>query len=962
MIVTALLVSHDGARWLPAVLDGIAAQTRRPDHLVGVDTGSRDGSADLVSAAFGAENLHVVGSGTSFPAAVRTGLDRLPGGDDPAGDEWIWILHDDANPDPAALATLVDAARTHPDVDVLGPKLREWPSLRRLLEVGVTISPTGRRETDLEPGEYDQGQHDEVRRVLAVNTAGMLVRRRVLEDLGGFDDLLPVFGNDIDFGWRAARAGHSTLVVPDAVVFHAAAAHTGARRTPLTGKHTHYAERRAALLTLLVNVPKRRLPWQVVRLFFGTLLRMVGLTLVRAPGEALDELAALASVYGRPGVVRRARAARLHGSERGRGPHPAGDGEQLLAGWWVPYRHGLDFLSDLAGAATRGAQDVAERRRAARLAAAPTPVRPRPARRVEADEDELYEDTGWVVRFLTSPVAVLTALGLLLVVVAAREGFGAVSGGALSPVPAGVADWWSLHTTGHHALGTGTDAPAPGYVLPFALAGSLLGGPGTVVTLLMVGSVPLAFWGAWRLLRLVGHVAAAEGLPRAVLLWGAGAYALVPATSGAWGQGRFGVVAAAALLPWLAHAAFGFADPSPGRRWRAAWRTGLLLALVTAFVPVAWVVAVVVSVVLLGGAALVSRGLLRDRDSWLPPVVALVSVPVLLAPWLISLVAGGRARGLLLEAGRLPVSDLSVTGVLTGRLADAGAPWWVGALLGLLAVAALVPRATRVLVAACWAVALAAAVVVAGLSRVDLDLGAAVSAPGLGFFVVLGQAVLVVAVALASATLVARLRHSTGWRRGLVAVPLLVALVVPLAGLGWWLVDADDDLAATSGTVVPAYMAQSSLTGPEHGVLIVRGDVASGLDYRVRRDDGITLGEDEVLALAGQDRDFTRLVRDLTSRPDPARVESLAGHGIEYVLLPEPVDGSVAAVLDATDGLVPASADGRDRAWHVEQPLAAEGLHQGPSAWRVLLLLLQGVAVVAVLVLAGPEWRKDRDA
>src|SRR6185312_17480745 len=95
---------------------------------------------------------------------------------------------------------LLAVAESTPSADILGPKLREWPSLRRLLEVGVTISGTGRRETGLERGEYDQGQHDQRRQVLAVNTAGMLVRRTVLEELGGFDRALPLFGNDIDFG------------------------------------------------------------------------------------------------------------------------------------------------------------------------------------------------------------------------------------------------------------------------------------------------------------------------------------------------------------------------------------------------------------------------------------------------------------------------------------------------------------------------------------------------------------------------------------------------------------------------------------------------------------------------------------------------------------------------------------------------------------------------------------------
>ena len=302
--VVALLVSHDGSRWLPAVIDGLRSQTVPLAGVVCVDTGSHDDSPDLLLDAF--DEVVTVSGRTAYPEAVRIGLEQVP----VEAAEWVWLLHDDSNPAPDALERLLDAAAADPEADVLGPKQREWPSLKRLLEVGVTISGTGRRETGLEAGEYDQGQHDEVRQVLAVNTAGMLVRRAVYDRLGGLDDNLPMFGNDLDFGWRAAAAGVRTVVVPEAVVFHAEAAHRGVRRTPLTGRHTHYHERRAALFTLLANAPARALPWQVVRLFFGTLLRMIGFLVVRSAGEALDDLAALFSVYAGPREIRRARRAR----------------------------------------------------------------------------------------------------------------------------------------------------------------------------------------------------------------------------------------------------------------------------------------------------------------------------------------------------------------------------------------------------------------------------------------------------------------------------------------------------------------------------------------------------------------------------------------------------------------------------------------------------------------------------
>ncbi|WP_457187414.1 glycosyltransferase [Nocardioides sp. P5_E3] len=964
MTVTALLVSHDGARWLPAVLTGLSGQTLPVDRVVAVDTTSRDDTVTLVRDALGEHVvLDVVPGSTSYPAAVRHGLELAPATGD---DEWIWLLHDDSNPAPTALAELLDAAREHPSVAILGPKLREWPSLRRLLEVGLTITGTGHRETGLERGEYDQGQHDAVREVLAVNTAGMLVRRSVLESLGGLDEDLPIFGNDIDFGWRAALAGHRTLVVPQAVVFHAEAAHRGIRRTPLTGRHTHYQERRAALLTSLANVSSRGFAWQYVRLFLGSLLRVVGFLVVRSVGEALDELAAALSVHGRP---RQLLAARRERADLRQGD-PA-DVRRLLAPRWLPYRHGLDFVTDLASAATSQAADVAERRRLAKAEDAPgTGPGVRESRRgsgtsEDDDEDAYLTDSGIVARFVTNPVAVVLALFGVLSLLAAREAFGSITGGALSPVPAAATDWWRLHVSSWHPLGTGTDVPAPAYVLPFAFAATLLlGHTGAVVSGLMLLAVPVAAWGAWRLLKVVGRLVDPLGLPRWLVVWGALTYALVPVTSGAWAEGRFGTVAVAALLPWTAHAALGFVDPDRDRRWRAAWRTALLLALGAAFVPGLWLFALLATAVVLGSAAVIAPRLLRERDSWGPPVVAVAATPVLLAPWLLPLLTTGSASGLLLEAGRLTVDQVTFGGLVTGRLNDLGAPMWFGVVLGLLALVALIPRRTRVPVLICWLVALAAAVVSGLLSHVTLDLPSVTTRPSLGLFVVILQGTSVVAVVLGADAYLRRLADHHPWWQRVVATGLaLVAAAVPLGGLVWWLsADGGDDvLARDAEQSVPVYMKQSSLLGQEHGVLVIGGSVDEGVTYRIRRDDGTTVGEDEILTLADEDAGLTSDVRDLVSAPTPSVVADLGARGVEYVVLSSPADGRISSLLDATAGLEQASAEDRTtRAWRVDRPLDPASL-EGPSPWwRTALLVVQGLAIVVVLVLALPTVRQRR--
>ncbi|MFZ2502775.1 MAG: glycosyltransferase, partial [Nocardioides sp.] len=76
-IVAALVVTHDGARWLPQVIEGLREQRRRPDHLVFVDTGSRDESVQLASAIVGEAAVVRLPGSTGFPQAVAAGLEHL---------------------------------------------------------------------------------------------------------------------------------------------------------------------------------------------------------------------------------------------------------------------------------------------------------------------------------------------------------------------------------------------------------------------------------------------------------------------------------------------------------------------------------------------------------------------------------------------------------------------------------------------------------------------------------------------------------------------------------------------------------------------------------------------------------------------------------------------------------------------------------------------------------------------
>ncbi len=217
--------------------EGVLQQTRPVDRAVAVDTGSRDRSGVMLAGLFGRNAVFGMDRGTGYAAAVTQALRHraastpVPGAQRGERTEWVWLIHDDCEPAPDCLELLLQAADRTPGAAVRGPKIRDWTDRRVLLEAGLAIDRAGRRITGLEPREVDQGQHDGERDVLAVSSAGMLIRRDVWDQLGGFDTGMRLFREDTDFCWRAHAAGHRVRLVTEAITYHLEASARNRRET-----------------------------------------------------------------------------------------------------------------------------------------------------------------------------------------------------------------------------------------------------------------------------------------------------------------------------------------------------------------------------------------------------------------------------------------------------------------------------------------------------------------------------------------------------------------------------------------------------------------------------------------------------------------------------------------------------------------------------------------------------------
>jgi GT2 family glycosyltransferase len=153
---------------------------------------------------------------------------------------FVIVANPDTEPRPGAVERLRSFADAHPRAGIVGPQLlfpdgRWQPSRRRFPTVSGTIVRRTPLRTILRP-QTRQVDHymledrpTEPAPADWMLGAFLLLRREMLDELGGFDAGFRLYGEDIDLCYRAQKAGWERWYVPSANVTHAHAAITDRR-------------------------------------------------------------------------------------------------------------------------------------------------------------------------------------------------------------------------------------------------------------------------------------------------------------------------------------------------------------------------------------------------------------------------------------------------------------------------------------------------------------------------------------------------------------------------------------------------------------------------------------------------------------------------------------------------------------------------------------------------------------
>ena len=234
--LSVIIVNWNGGELLRRCVESVAASPPSVTYeVIVIDNNSSDESVARLRESEAAralgESLRVVeneenlGFGRANNQAFRL-----------TGAPLIFLLNPDTEVTPGSVDTLVAAVRSSESVGMAGPKLlnadgsvqvsvwRGDPSAWEALLTGFRLHKLLPRRARGELLLAEHWDYSRRREVGMLSGAAILVRREVVEGVGGFDERFHMYGEDNEWCLRIRRAGWRLLFVPESVVMHLGAA------------------------------------------------------------------------------------------------------------------------------------------------------------------------------------------------------------------------------------------------------------------------------------------------------------------------------------------------------------------------------------------------------------------------------------------------------------------------------------------------------------------------------------------------------------------------------------------------------------------------------------------------------------------------------------------------------------------------------------------------------------------
>lgn len=196
----------------------------QPFEQIVIDNNSSDDTVDLVKQNYPEVNLIANQDNRGFAAANNQGLELAAG-------QYAMLLNPDTIVHAGSLGTLVKFLDDNPNVGACGGKLlnedgtpqgsvRHFPTFRGLMYGQTVLRMLGIFRSHHRKWMMKDFDFDKQADVDQIMGAGMLVRKSIIDKIGGMDENFFMYFEEVDLCYRIKQAGWRIVFLPDAIITH----------------------------------------------------------------------------------------------------------------------------------------------------------------------------------------------------------------------------------------------------------------------------------------------------------------------------------------------------------------------------------------------------------------------------------------------------------------------------------------------------------------------------------------------------------------------------------------------------------------------------------------------------------------------------------------------------------------------------------------------------------------------
>lgn len=209
--VTLLVLNYNGRKYLPSCLDSLLKTDYPHFKVIVIDNSSLDDSVEFVKKNYANVMLVQNDKNLGYACAINSAMEIVES-------EYVVFLNNDIVVEPDWLRQLIPLILMK-DVAAVNPKILFLDNAKIINSAGGNCDVYG-VGWNRGNGEFDNGQYDAVEEVFYVNGTAMLTKKSVWKDVGAFDERYFLYGEDLDWCWRARLKGYKLLYVPSARIYH----------------------------------------------------------------------------------------------------------------------------------------------------------------------------------------------------------------------------------------------------------------------------------------------------------------------------------------------------------------------------------------------------------------------------------------------------------------------------------------------------------------------------------------------------------------------------------------------------------------------------------------------------------------------------------------------------------------------------------------------------------------------